>query len=114
MFKRVPSKIMYNKVTDIKSQTVPARALSVREIIDKYRYSGVVVDTTNPVYGNDIVHRPELDLVDRYQIARNLVFTQEKARLEAVEKRNAAAKAALQKQIDDEVNRRLKESSKDS
>lgn len=105
MFHVKPHSIVYNKVTDTKSMTIPSRAFSVREIMDRYRSTGILVDSGNPIYGDDLIHQPDADLIDRYSYAREVVLNQKKEFEEQVRLKQEQEK----KLLDDEINRRVAE-----
>lgn len=93
---------VFESVVDGKSLTVPCRAMSVREIIDRYRATGELPAGT-PVYGD--AEPQGLDLIDRYRAAE----AEARAKAEALELQREQAKAKAQADADAKFNAAVEE-----
>lgn len=99
----------FEKVSTQPSLAIPDRAMSVRQILDRFRATGVIEGAATPVYG--VADPAKSDLIDRYMnnlqvsraVAEAKVQEREKAAAEAAAKVKAEFDAAVEKAVQEKM-----------
>lgn len=92
-------------VQQLPDMAVPRQAMSVREILDKFRATGQIPVPQNMEYGEDPTARPDYDLLDAKQELDAISKKLQKANAD----RAAAEAQRRQQAIDEQVALRVKE-----
>lgn len=104
---------VYEPTSGNPSLTVPCRAMSVREILDRYRVTGIIDGAGTPVYG--VASDPKSDMIDRFKADKAEALRQaeaaENARQAALQKQSEEAKAQFEAAVAAEVEKRMKATS---
>lgn len=109
MFHRIPTERVYEPISDQPSLAIPNRAMTVREIINRFRVTGELPQQTPISYGVSDPMRS--DLIDRFE--QNKIINQKQAELleqqraELIAKQDAEAKAKFEAAVEAEVSKRM-------